>query len=311
MRSYITSQFYRRLFFFLLLISSFSFVLWLFIPPKKLLFTILPVTGWHAERPIVKITICSKPYLVIFDLGSRLEVELYEDRLVGLPLKYAGIESFTNFKGNQFEYPKFIAPKIELGSLSYKDRQIVSRPLSDLCESVILGFGEAVAKADRISGFIGRGILTETNILLDMKTSKIVLTNCENRLLSEGYDLESFLKTPFLLDAKGLIFEIETDLGKGRFLLDTGATVTLLQKQCFPIKVSENESPHPIPYIKTERFIINGADFGSQKLFFIEIAKKLKVDGILGMDFIRNHVMYIDFTKQLLYIQRPPKNRSL
>lgn len=64
-------------------------------------------------------------------------------------------------------------------------------------------------------------------------------------------------------------------------------------------------SKHGFPSLSSDTFSIGGTNFGSKPLYFIDITEELdEIDGFLGMDFIKDHVIYIDFDHHILYIKQ-------
>lgn len=58
------------------------------------------------------------------------------------------------------------------------------------------------------------------------------------------------------------------------------------------------------PEVISSTFDMSLAHFGEQTFYFMPMGEELKdIDGFLGMDFIKKHVMYIDFDRKVLYIQ--------
>jgi hypothetical protein len=57
-------------------------------------------------------------------------------------------------------------------------------------------------------------------------------------------------------------------------------------------------------FFNTRKFSIGNNDFGSKNLFLYDIVPELQeIDGLLGMDFLKNHVVYIDYKSRTVYIQ--------
>jgi hypothetical protein len=72
----------------------------------------------------------------------------------------------------------------------------------------------------------------------------------------------------------------------------------------YPKNLEEKNHRYGFPWLTSTHFTMNGTNFGSQDLYFLSMTRELNdLDGILGMDFIEKHVIYIDFSKKLLYIR--------
>ena len=154
-------------------------------------------------------------------------------------------------------------------------------------------------------GYLGRGLLKKVNLLMDMECSKVILTNSFKKLKKSGYDLTNFEKIPFELIPKGILMLVDTDLGRMKLVLDTGCTFSMLHGFLSPQNIEEDAYSYGFPTFKSTHFTMNGIDFGSQTFYFIDMTEALNdIDGFLGMDFIKKHVMYIDFLRKILYIQK-------
>ncbi|MCB1107801.1 MAG: hypothetical protein KDK76_06875 [Chlamydiia bacterium] len=259
-----------------------------------------------SDLPCVDVGIEGKSYPLVVDLGSRLEMVVFSEVLGPLPKKPYGTEKWKNFRGTDYEYPTYLLPKVEVGSFLFKKAIVAEFPTERDKEHVIWSDATQEKKSsDEIVGYLGRGLLKKVNLLLDVKRSKLVMTNSPTKLKSDGYDLAAFEKVPFDLAYKGMVIEADTDLGKVRLLLDTGCTWTMLHEYLYPKDLEKKISRYGFPMFTSSQFKMNGIDFGDQMFYFIDITKELsEFDGFLGMDFIKNHVMYIDFAKKLLYIQK-------
>ena len=57
-----------------------------------------------------------------------------------------------------------------------------------------------------------------------------------------------------------------------------------------------------LPAIKLSNFQINGIDFGTQDMVLIDLSPEISVDGILGISFLREYAVFLDFSKHVAYI---------
>ncbi|WP_194848231.1 hypothetical protein [Candidatus Neptunochlamydia vexilliferae] len=217
-----------------------------------------------------------------------------------------GIEVSRNFRGTKFKRLKYILPKVEVGSLVFKNPLVTALSKKQRDASIIYLKKGVEKSPPQNMGDVGRKFLKNVNLLFDIKKSVIIATNDRDRLAKEGYEMESFVKIPFKQIYKGIILKIKTDLGELKLGLDTGTTWTLLRDSLHPKNKEKQVGYHGLPVMTTNKYMISGTDFGPQNLAFIEITDKLRdIDGFLGMDFIQNHVIYVDFSKKILYIEPP------
>ena len=283
---------------------GFLFVLGLFSCSQKSYYAVIPVKFQGADLPYVEVIIEGDHYPVVIDLGSRLEIDMHEDVLAKLDKRSFCIEKWKNVRGKEFAYRTYRLPKIEIGSLLFKDPIVVGVPIEKREDYLLWRDPDQEKTSPETVGSLGRSLLKKVNLLLDMRRSRIIAASSLSKLKDDGYDLAFFVKVPFRLIPKGMIVNVETDLGRLNLLLDTGFTLTMLNKALYPKNGEERKDFRGFPTLKTNKFSMKGIDFGSKDLYFLDMEEDLRdIDGFLGMDFIRSHVMYIDFSKQMIYIQ--------
>ncbi len=146
-------------------------------------------------------------------------------------------------------------------------------------------------------GRVGWPIFKELKCFFDFPNSVIFLAKELESLKSHiNGSLDEFTRTTFDLSPAGIILETDTDLGKMRFLLDSGSTWSLLQKTMKRGNLS----------FVSQKFEINGINLGRQKFWFYELPDHLKIDGILGVDFFKKNAICIDFHNKDIYIKPHP-----
>jgi hypothetical protein len=45
-----------------------------------------------------------------------------------------------------------------------------------------------------------------------------------------------------------------------------------------------------------------GHDFGERRIVAVDVSSQFNFDGYLGMDFLREHSMFIDYSNKLIFI---------
>ena len=100
----------------------------------------------------------------------------------------------------------------------------------------------------------------------------------------------------------GGVFSVNTDMGVIRLSIDTGASGTFVRSSRLEGR-EVHKIDHTLPVFTSSTFVIGGKDFGSMDLHLLNIAPEWhEIDGLLGMDFLENHVVYIDNQKNVVYI---------
>ncbi len=254
--------------------------------------------------PCVDISVEGNICPVVIDLGSRLEMNLQSEVLQSLSKFPAGTEEWRNFRGIEFTRINYKIPEIKLGSLCFKN-SIATEELLNEEECHIIWRDPSVEKKHRKTvGSLGRKLFKSVNLLFDIRNSKMIATNDFNRLKNSGYDLKTYLEIPFVFHPKGIMLNIDADIGNLRLLLDTGTTSTVIHEYLYPADTDKIFDYRGLPIFSSEKFCIKDRDFGPIDLYFLKMTEKLyDIDGLLGMDFIKEHVIYVDFSKNKIYIQ--------
>ncbi len=167
--------------------------------------------------------------------------------------------------------------------------------------------GSVIAKAKGISnaGRLGRDFFAGKNIFMDFNHRVLIICSELKDIRKEGYEIKNLITVPFKNTSDGIVLEIETDMGKKKFVLDTGTTVSVIRTENLnKVPIQQKEGT---PITKTSKFIIGGIDFGWRELYLLDISREFKIDGLLGMDFLKDHMVYLDFTKKTVYIGKSSK----
>lgn len=214
-----------------------------------------------------------------------------------------GEEKWKNFKGNEFVRSNYKIPNAKIGSLRFKEVK-VTEEFSEEKDDCIFWSNPAQKKSQKSVGSLGRTIFKSTGLLFDISQSKMIVTRDLKKLKRNGYDLEKFLKVPLIINEKGIALKINSDIGELKLILDTGATLTVVSEKLYPLKLKNVIDHRGLPTFRLNEFSIGGRDFGPKDLFFLKITQELQeFDGALGMDFIKDHVFYIDFPNKTLCIE--------
>ncbi|MCB1115922.1 MAG: hypothetical protein KDK71_05570 [Chlamydiia bacterium] len=259
----------------------------------------------RSDLPYVRAEIEGISCPLVIDTGSCLEsyiaTQILDQLTCKVPLK--SIEKWKTVKGEEFRSPTYSVPKMTLGEMRYRNPIIVPSSV-DNSETFLFWEDPGVKNTPHeTAGHIGRPLLKKRNFLLDVKNKRMLFAKRIEALSEADYDPHTFFTVPFEITSKGMILSVDTDLGCKRLSFDTGATLTILHDHLYPKSIEMQKDHRGISFCKTLTFKMNGKDFGKKNLYFLTMPKDFDVDGILGMDFIQNHVIYIDFPKKTLYIQ--------
>lgn len=238
------------------------------------------------------------------DLGSILPLAIHKSVLNHLDRSPYGSMMFLDMKGRSYEAPAYALSSIEMSGLVFNN--VIAKEES---EDFVLNsiFSEKNKKniedCKDTAGRIGCGLFSDKNLLLDFDYSLFFVSNDLQKLKNLCYNLEEFAKVPYTSDRHFVILKFNTDEGEMRFALDTGCTVCFIRSSLIP-HIQSLDKKNGLSFISTKKFEIGGMDFGPLDLYPYDISPELsELDGFLGMDFLLNHVIYIDRENKQVYVQ--------
>jgi hypothetical protein len=155
-----------------------------------------------------------------------------------------------------------------------------------------------------VAGTIGWRIFNKMTLLLDLKSSMIAVCDSIETFKNQGYSLEKFTKVSMLEDSQHIEFETMTSRGPLRCILDTGCTINFLNSDKVKGKTL-NKMIRKDKNFKTFSSVkINETEFGPIEFCKIPIKAPYHLDAILGMDFLTDHVVFIDFKNRQIYFSK-------
>lgn len=241
----------------------------------------------------------------MIDLGASIQLSLRADLLEEIDKELVGDVESIGIKGNHFKAPLYKIEEAKIRNMRIHPVGIREENLKFVTEetTIYTDSPETLAERDSLrQGRIGMNVLSHSNLFLDFYRERMFACSDLYDRKREGYNLQSFTKIPFEFQNDQVLFKVETDLGPYTFFLDTGCTVTILKSSLVNPADQQNRQSG-LPFYHSSKFILGEKDFGSRDLSLFEIASAFKgIDGILGMDFLKNHVVYLDFAKKEIWI---------
>jgi hypothetical protein len=266
----------------------------------------IPIVFGPANTPKTEVEIQGQKHLLNIDFGCKFQLALNNDLLDRLEKKPNGTLQGRDAKGNTYNSAAFQIKKIQIGNHSFKD-VIVKETNKDYVLNTVV-YIEKNNKNEVFNekfGVIGRALLEKMNLLLDFQNSVIIECNDITDLEQIGYDVNKLTASHFDVGPTGFILTVNTAVGAARLSLDTGSTVSMIRSSFVKEDVPKKQQ-YGLPYINTPFFEIGNRDFGSMRLYLYDITPELhEIDGLLGMDFLKDHVVYIDHKKKMIYVGDP------
>lgn len=257
-------------------------------PPKKY-FERIPVTFLRRD-PSIEVVVEGNTYSLKLDLGSFVPFAFSKEILEGMRKFEYGTVSWGDFSGKKYEAPAYTLPEIAINHLKFTN-VLTAEDSKDFHMNTTLR-GPPVFPP----GVIGLPIVEKYNLLLDFPHSVIYASNDILSLQQAGILSQHLLAVPFVRHQDGILLSVETDKGLCRLILDTGSTCTVMRQ------------PHPV---LTEKFCISEHNFGKRAITHIDLSSHCNFDGFLGMDFLGEYPVFIDYANKMLYIDLHARDQDL
>jgi hypothetical protein len=182
-------------------------------------------------------------------------------------------------------------PEIDMGPINVLNPILHEHSAEFSRETTIFFEGEKPSAPE--PGMVGWELFGNTDLLLDLNNSIIAICDSVETLVEQGYDIDTFIKTPLLLE-RGLV-EVELNTSKGplRCMMDTGATLNHINQE---VEMTEIMN---IPPVEMD------VDGLSQIAFHpLTIKLPIHIEAVLGMEFFMTHVVFLDFAENCTYISK-------
>lgn len=160
-------------------------------------------------------------------------------------------------------------------------------------------------------GVIGLKALASRNLLLDVPHDSMTLFDKGGK---DAPDLTGWSKAPFEYDARGIVVKFMVNGVEAAMSLDSAATSSMVRKDaavftktrspCMPRKKESFCGMTTLPSLES-----GGVSFGSIQVAVVQMGG-VPFDGLLGIDFLRTRMVYIDFDAHLLYVKAVQKHRA-
>ncbi len=235
---------------------------------------IVPVTFSKKTFPMVNVNIQGNQYPLYLFLASPYPLFISEKKLIEIRKSRKGEAHWKNLMGEQENAPLFEVRQIELGKLKLKKILTSTEPEDE--ESV-----------GSISWPLGR-----INLFLDFPHHRIAGIKNEKNLASLGYDIRKMEKIKCRITEKGIYFRAISSFGELNMMLITSGNANIINRSIWN---------GPDNSLKTA-IRIGNKDFHVMEFYPAELTQELEIDGVLGAEFLKNHIVYIDARNEYLYI---------
>jgi len=253
------------------------------------------------EKPCISVNFEGASYLFLLDSGSFDCFSTHKKEIIENIRNKTTLDPVTWFdiKGNQYSSPSFLINKVDIETLQISNATIQEESIEFISNGSHLSPDKGAKKEvlEKISGRIGIEALKCLDYwLIDFSRSAIfAIRNLDKLKNNPHFSLDGFTEVKLEDNPKHILISVETDFGIKKFILDTGASHSVVAPP------SKNHSNYET--VKTNRFIIGGYDFGQTELYLFHPEENFSCDGFLGRDFLSKYPIYLDFKKNRVFIQ--------
>lgn len=261
--------------------------------------------------PFIRVTLGTVKADLMLDTGGQIGITVPETLITpttGVFLT-GRQERRTDVTGKIFHVRQLIAPDVYLDTAK----------LGPVAGALHYDWGLRINDDDRMpapeslkAGVIGLGALSSRNMLLDMAQQRLLLYE---RGGMERPDLSSWQHVPFVYDYEGIVITLHADGVPIRFSLDTGASTSILRDDAAiftqrpsPCAGKQAEDTH-CGIWRLTRPESHGMPLDDLDVLVVPMAS-VPFDGLIGMDFLGSHKVFIDFDTQTLHIQATPDTNA-
>ena len=257
----------------------------------------------EGKIPCFNVEIENNKLLFRLDLGSNGEITILEEFLQKIKEKsFLTTQSSCGMKGNIYTIDVYKIPKMKMGSITFSPVKMSQENLNFNEESLLNIQKDSSLPV--VAGTIGWKIFNQTALLLDLGSSMIAVCDSIGTFVNQGYSLEKFTKIPMIDDSQLIEFDTVTAQGPLRCMLDTGCTINFLnsnnvQGESFSQMIQEEKN-----YTKFSSLKMNKTEFGPIEFCKIPIQLPCQIEAILSMDFLKDHIVLIDFNNRQIYLSK-------
>lgn len=250
-----------------------------------------------SDSPLVKVNIEGSDYNLKIDLGTNSNFTLKSRVLDHIrDKKWEGKSRHTDIRNNQYESNKYKISPIKLGHLKIEDA-IVSEEHEFFIAVGSKPFGSSKSDIDKqlelIDGRIGCSVFNSCSCFFDFKHSLFCVSPGFDEI-KKSINWSEGIEANFDYDKELICVEFLTEQGTKRFVLDTGASRSLVNRSSF---IHANQKK-----LKIQKLELGSKNLGPWHFYCLDASEKLGADGILGMDFFKRFAVYIDFPNRKLFL---------
>lgn len=274
-------------------------------PPKKTnYFVPVPIVKFNTSQcPCIEVKIEDTTWVMKLDLGFRGDVTIDQNVIDQIVDKqFLAASTTCGIRGKEYPTNLYQIPDVKIGNATFMEPIVQEESRELVKESAFVKDGGEPSPSE--IGKIGWQLFQVTNLFIDAKNDKIGFCDSLDTLKQNGYDTTDFIQAP-LLTERGLVeFEAVTTEGILRYALDTGCTYNVIHGESAENKPLEIAFWDPANEVQYHSFHIAENDFGAISFRRFPIKLPIHVDAIVGMEFLREQIVFFDFVQGSIYFAK-------
>ena len=253
--------------------------------------TTVPIRLHNTEASVIVVRVQGRDLPLQFDLGDASSLVLHPEVLASLRHEPTGNRYEGFGQDGKIDTPIFRLDLIEIGSLKIRDVAV----RLDVHDE---GFRKYKRTEVGVVGFIGLGVFQAGQIRVDYprKRLTILLPGKTSRVrnLCRGKPI------PFVVNKYGFSTGVSTDIGELQLGWDTGLSTILISRST----ANAAQLATDVESTLTEKFVIDGRDFGPQRLeIWNNVPLPPEIPGLIGHPFFAKHVVCFDYAASAVHVE--------
>lgn len=238
------------------------------------------------------------------DLGTT-NISLRQEILEQIQNKLkVGYSHIVDVNGNTYRNDKYCLNWMKIGPLKIENVECEQEDLDFLLKGYFLAPDRvsdpsALKHFQMLAGRLGIFLFRQRDYwLFDFPKLALYAVN-DLSVFKKQFRLsfDQFIEATLEPSYPEVIIKIDTDFGTKRFLVDTGADITLLKPP--------GDGFYSRQWINLGKFAIGEHELGISKIYLFKLPEDLgnvNIEGILGMDFLRGRILFLDFKTNKLFL---------
>ncbi len=263
----------------------------------------------EAEIPCLEVSIEGIPFVARLDSGFTGALSLPSEILNRLENKTRARPHVSyGIRGKQYRKKAYqLLSPLHLGNIFIKGIEATEINL-DLERDLVISGDLDLGKKPPLAT-IGWKSFSKINLFLELSKPRMAFCDELDTLEEQGYLVDGAVTTEMLLDRGFIEFKVDTAAGPLRCLLDTGSTVNLRHKSADPFQEEptffhiDRKKELPPMDVSIEGHVVG-------PISFYEAELPCGIEAIVGIDFLNEHCIFLDFAHEKIYFLPPQPVQS-